>query len=74
VVQQAPQARQDTEADSQPAPQSAAQTETPLADVGQFTLVLRNGKQIEAVAFTRTNDRIIYITADGSRHTIAVAI
>ena len=72
VVQQAPQAQQNTEAGSQPAPLSAGQAETALTDVGQFTLVLQSGKQIEAVAFTRTNDRIVYITADGSRHTIAV--
>ncbi len=51
----------------QPAPEEQA----PLPDVGQFTLVLQNGKQIEAVAFTRVKDRIVYITADGSRRTLA---
>jgi hypothetical protein len=35
-------------------------------------LVLQSGKQIEAMAFTRASDRIIYIAADGSRHTMAV--
>jgi hypothetical protein len=45
----------------------------PLPDVGQFTLVLRNGSQIQAVAFTRSNDKIVYITVEGSRRTIAVA-
>ena len=66
IVVQAPPAQQ--------APgNSSAEESAPLPDVGQFTLVLRNGTQLQAVAFTRTNDRIVYITADGSRHTIAVA-
>jgi hypothetical protein len=52
-----------------PAPEEQA----PLPDVGQFTLVLQNGKQVEAVAFTRVKDRIVYITADGSRRTLAIA-
>lgn len=56
----------------QPAAESAPE-DAPLPDVGQFTLVLRNGTQIQAVAFTRANDRIVYITADGSRRTIASA-
>jgi len=43
------------------------------ADVGQFILVLQNGTQLEAVAFTRMKDLIVYITADGSRRTIAAA-
>jgi hypothetical protein len=47
-------------------------TEEP-EDVGQFILVLQNGTQLEAVAFTRMKDRIVYITADGSRRTIAAA-
>jgi hypothetical protein len=45
----------------------------PLEDVGQFVLVLRSGTQIEAVAFTRANDRIIYVTANGFRRTLALA-
>jgi hypothetical protein len=47
--------------------------EAPLPDVGQFTLVLQNGKQLQAVAFTRMNDQIVYITVDGNRRTIAAA-
>jgi hypothetical protein len=65
VVQAAPPSQQNTE---QPAPEDSA----PLPDVGQFTLVLQNGTQLQAVAFTRINDKIVYITADGSRRTIAV--
>jgi hypothetical protein len=45
----------------------------PLPDAGQFTLVLRNGTQIEAVAFTHTNDRFVYITREGTRRTISAS-
>lgn len=65
VVQQQP------AAPVQPAqPQSSEQAAPSLPDVGQFTLILRNGTQIQAVAFTRMKDRIVYITADGSRRTL----
>jgi hypothetical protein len=65
IVVQAPPSQQDAD---QPGPEDSA----PLPDVGQFTLVLQNGTQLQAVAFTRMNDRIVYITADGSRRSIAV--
>jgi hypothetical protein len=42
-----------------------------LPDEGQFTLVLTDGRWIEAVAFTHSNDTIVYISAAGSRYTIA---
>jgi len=42
-----------------------------LPDEGQFTLVLTDGRWIEAVAFTHSNDTIVYITTAGSRYTIA---
>jgi hypothetical protein len=42
-----------------------------LPDEGQFTLVLNDGRWIEAVAFTHSNDTIVYITTAGSRYTIA---
>ncbi|HLJ42455.1 MAG TPA: hypothetical protein VKT50_13275 [Candidatus Acidoferrales bacterium] len=57
------------------APPSAAPVEVeqpPLPDVGQFVLALRDGTQIQAVAFTRQNDRIVYITTDGRRKSIAI--
>lgn len=62
-------------AQAQPAQPEAvpAPSEAPLPDMGQFTLVLRNGNQIQAVAFTRANDKIVYITTDGSRRTIAAS-
>jgi hypothetical protein len=44
----------------------------PLPDVGEFTLILRNGSQIRAVAFTRMDDKIVYITPSGGRHSLAV--
>ncbi len=65
VLQQAP--------SQQTSPQSGAEPAgATLPDVGQFTLILQNGKQIQAVAFTRMNDHIVYITNDGSRRTIAL--
>lgn len=65
VVQVAPPSQQSAD-------QPAAEDSAPLPDVGQFTLVLLNGTQLQAVAFMRVNDRIVYITADGSRRTFAV--
>ena len=43
-----------------------------LPDEGEFTLILRSGQEIEAVAFTRVDDRIVYITTGGGRHTLAI--
>jgi hypothetical protein len=71
-------AEQQQEAEEQPASQQpeenySAQEQTPLPDVGQFTLVLQNGDQLQAVAFAHVDDKIVYITTDGSRRTIAAA-
>jgi len=68
VLQQAPPAVQAAQQ-----PEAQAAPEAPLPDVGQFVLVLRNGTRIQAVAFTTSGSNIIYITADGSRRTIALA-
>ena len=70
ILQQAPAPQQTA---TQPAPESAREALAPLPDVGQFTLVLQNGAQIQAVAFTYMKKLIVYITADGSRRTIAAA-
>jgi hypothetical protein len=43
----------------------------PLRDVGSFTLVTRQGNLLDAVAFTRSSDRLVYITPDGGRRTLA---
>jgi hypothetical protein len=52
--------------------QPPADDSASLPDVGQFTLVLQSGVELQAVGFTRVKDRIVYITADGSRRTIGV--
>jgi hypothetical protein len=70
VLQQAP----PMQPAAQPAPEMEATPEAPpVPDVGQFILVLRDGTRIQAVAFTSSNGNIIYITAAGSRRTIALA-
>ena len=69
VLQQAP--AQPTQTQTVQPEALPATPAAPLPDIGQFTLVLRNGSQVQAVAFTRANDQIVYITADGNRRTIA---
>jgi hypothetical protein len=70
IVVQLPAAQQPV---AQALPEPAPAPSAPLPDVGQFTLVLHDGKQIQAAAFTHIKDRIIYITPDGGRRSIAVA-
>lgn len=72
IVVQAPAAANQQAAALAPSAESQEQ-QLPLPDVGQFTLVLRDGTKIEAVAFTRRSDSIVYITADGSRRTLAAS-
>jgi hypothetical protein len=72
VLQQpTPQAQPTAEETAAPAPTAAEQP--PLPPVGEFVLVLRSGKQIKAVAFTRQSDSIVYITGDGIRGSFPVA-
>ena len=65
------------QADTQPGDQDQSAGNTnpaesiPLPDEGQFTLVLRDGTTIQAVAFTHSNGKIIYISTDGLRLTFA---
>lgn len=67
IVMQQPAAQQAAPSGAeQPAPE-------PLPDVGQFTLVMRDGTQIEAVAFTHMKDRIVYITREGARRSVALS-
>ncbi len=47
-----------------------AQPAPPIPDIGNLTLVLKNGKKITAIAFTTSGGQIIYITPDGDRHTV----
>jgi hypothetical protein len=56
---------------SQAAPEDQPAPSVPLRDVGSFTLVTQTGHRLEAVAFTRSADRLVYITPDGGRRTIA---
>jgi hypothetical protein len=70
IVQQAPQPEATAQEAEEPPPTEAA---APLPDEGEFTLVLRDGKQFQAAAFTRINDKIVYITPEGGRRTVAVA-
>lgn len=71
VQQPQPPAEQATDGAS-PSAEPTEMEQPPLPDVGQFVLVLHDGTQIQAVAFTRQNDRIVYITADGRRKSIAI--
>ncbi|HET6200561.1 MAG TPA: hypothetical protein VFD93_09510 [Candidatus Acidoferrales bacterium] len=71
VQQPQPPAEQATDGAS-PSAEPTEMEQPPLPDVGQFVLVLHDGTQIQAVAFTRQNDRIVYITTDGRRKSIAI--
>ena len=59
---------------AQPAPQvQPAAQEQPLPDPGEFVLVQRDGRLLFAVAFTGEPGRIIYVTKEGLRRTIALS-
>ncbi len=75
-VQQVPDPRlqgQHPSATDQAEPPASSEREpaAPLPDVGSFTLVTRSGNLLDAVAFTRSSDRLVYITPDGGRRTLA---
>jgi hypothetical protein len=55
------------------APEAAPQPSAPIPNISNFTLVLQGGKKIQAIAFTRAGGQIVYITADGARHSIAAS-
>jgi hypothetical protein len=61
----------------QPPAQTAApmepEQEASVKDEGQFILVLRNGSQVQALAFMRSKDGVTYITTEGARRSIARA-
>ena len=57
---------------SAPQPQPEAKQE-PLPDPGEFVLVQRDGRLLFAVAFTGEPGRVIYVTKEGLRRTIALA-
>jgi hypothetical protein len=68
--QQQPGSASESENESSAAP---AEEPAPLPDVGEFVLVLRSGEKINAVAFTRQSDQIVYITKDGVRQSFPAA-
>jgi hypothetical protein len=70
IVVQVPAQAQPTQTAARlsPAPQEVL---PPLPDEVQFVLVTRDGAQVQAAAFTRTPDQIIYITPEGLRRTIS---
>lgn len=72
IIVQQPQPAEQATAEAPPSAVPAEVEQPPLPDVGQFVLVLRDGTQIQAVAFTRQNDRIVYITTDGRRRSVAI--
>ncbi len=72
IVQQPQPPVEQSTAEAPPSAAPAAVEQPPLPDVGQFVLVLHDGTQIQAVAFTRQNDHIVYITTDGRRKSIAI--
>jgi hypothetical protein len=41
-----------------------------VRDEGQFTLVLNDGTQIQALAFSHSKDKIVYITPEGGRASV----
>jgi hypothetical protein len=67
VLQQAPAQHEAASEESQTSP------EEQIPDQGQLTLVLRDGKEIQAVAFTHAGDKIFYITPEGARLTMATS-
>jgi hypothetical protein len=71
-IEQVPGPDSQSSAENSYSSQGEAEKESsPVLDEGEFTLVLNDGRQIEAVAFTHANDSIVYITTAGSRYTIA---
>jgi hypothetical protein len=67
IVLQQPVASSAESANPTPESETAPQ-QSPPPNAGQFTLVMNDGKKIDAVAFTRQNDQIVYITKDGVRN------
>ena len=74
-VQQVPdprlQGKQSAADQAEPSAAAERESAVPIPDVGSFTLVTRNGNLLDAVAFTRSSDRLVYITPDGGRRTLA---
>lgn len=70
------------EAQSEPQPAIAQESakgseeagaEPPIADEGQFVLVFRDGREVQAVGFARNDDHVIYITTEGTRRQVPLS-
>jgi hypothetical protein len=55
----------------QQVPDPRGQGQQAANDQAEFTLVTRAGDRLDAVAFTSSNGRLIYITPDGGRRSIS---
>jgi hypothetical protein len=74
VIQQpAPQSAPEVEGAPAPEPMAAVAPAESRPGADQFILVLRDGSQITAVAFSRQDSRIVYITPEGSRRWLAIS-
>jgi len=73
VLQQPAQSQPTEETAPSAASSSAVREQPPLPPVGEFVLVLKSGKQIKAVAFTRQDDSIVYVSSDGARSSFPAA-
>jgi len=73
IVLQEPQPAQAAHEVVPAAPVHAEEDTPPLRDEGQFVLVMRDGSQLQAIAFMRSAESIIYITPDGMRHSVSLA-
>jgi hypothetical protein len=56
-----------------PAPRAAVPPAPPLPPLGNLFLVERDGKVIQATAFTEQGSQMVYITPDGRRKTISIS-
>jgi len=66
----APANDQDTQQGGEMASNETGESQ-PIPDEGEFTLVLRDGSSIQAVAFTHAKGKIIYVTTEGLRRSFA---
>jgi hypothetical protein len=73
ILQQPAPAAESAAAPAAPQPTAAPEVASaPPPDVGEFILVERDGSQVLAVAFTRQDDRIVYVTRQGIRRSMGI--